>query len=294
MRDVDWTAVVLPDTQIYCKDRPHLLEAQVDWLLEARERERIRVVVHVGDVVDDNSDEQWARAATLRRLDGVVPYVIASGNHDLGPRGSGSDRDSGLSRWFAGMSVDGAFAPGVVDSAFVRWQTPTGPWLALTLEFAPRRAVLAWAREVLRAHPDHDALVATHAFLYSDGTRYAAAGERPDQKWPPHAYGVASSPEGGSDGEAIYRELVEPSPNVRLVVCGHVLNEGTARRTDARAGGGVVHQLLANYQHGREGGASYLRLLRFAGDAVRVHTYSPWLDEELTDAANRFDLSLVR
>jgi hypothetical protein len=215
-------------------------------------------------------------------LDGEVPYVVALGNHDYGPGGDGGTRDTGMTRWLPGRS----------ENSWVRLETPDGPWLVVALEFAPRDAAVAWARDVLREHADAQAAVVTHAYLYSDGTRYSR--ERDDQHWAPHRYGVAKHPDGAHDGEELYRALIAPSPNVRFVFSGHVLNEGAARRTDVRADGNVCHQILANYQHRREGGASFLRIVRFEDGGTRavVRTYSPHLDEHWDDDLNAFELDL--
>lgn len=281
---MSWSFIVLPDTQIYSRAYPELLEAQVSFILRERDRLGIRAVLHAGDVTDDNSDAQWEIASRqLRRLDGEVPYVVALGNHDYGPSGDGGTRETGMTRWL----------PGRAENGFVRIETPDGPWLALALEFAPRTATVDWAREVIDAHRDARVALVTHAYLYSDGTRYdrACVGE---QRWSPHLYGVAKDPAGIHDGESLYRDLIEPASQVQLVFCGHVLNEGVARRTDLRADGTPCHQMLANYQHRREGGASYLRIVRITdgGTRAEVSTYAPYLDDHMRDEANQFEVSL--
>ena len=43
-------------------------------------------------------------------------------------------------------------------------------FLFLMLEYAPRDEVLAWAGEVLQAHPDHTAIVVKHTYLAGTGT----------------------------------------------------------------------------------------------------------------------------
>ena len=40
-------------------------------------------MVHEGDIVDKDEPRQWASASeSLHLLDGVVPYMLSSGNHD--------------------------------------------------------------------------------------------------------------------------------------------------------------------------------------------------------------------
>ena len=79
-----FSIVVLPDTQSYAAVKPEIFHAETQWIVENHERQRIRFVSHVGDIVDRNVPEQWqvAREA-MDRLHGVVPYGFSVGNHDM-------------------------------------------------------------------------------------------------------------------------------------------------------------------------------------------------------------------
>lgn len=294
-----WTVVVLPDTQILAAAYPDILEAQVRWILEQREALSILFVLHVGDIVDDNSSTQWDVAhRALSMLDGRVPLVLAPGNHDYGPGGSAADRSTMLNAYFpvaghrAWPSFGGTFEEGRIDDSYHVFETPSGPWLVVALEFGPRDEVLAWADAVIRAHA-MPTIVVTHAYLYADDTRYDWV-RRPDQMWNPHSYGLASLPGGVNDGEEMFQAFVHRNDSVELVVCGHVLLDGVGRLTSEQQGGGRVHQLLANFQHQPMGGAGYLRIMTFSEDGTSVHvrTYSPWLDESRTDPEHEFTLTL--
>lgn len=286
-----FTIAVFPDTQIYAKSYPEIFRAQGAWLARSAPREGIAFVAHVGDVVDDNSDEQWEVASSaFEPLDGVVAYGIAPGNHDYGRRGSASDRSSGLSTFFPperlGRSLLETFEPGRSESTAHLFETPEGPWLALGLEFAPRLAVVAWAHAVLDAHPGVPAFVFTHAHLYFDATRYSS--ERADQKWAPRCYGLCAPD--GHDGEALYRALLAPRSEIRMVFSGHVLSEGGARLSTRRPDGTWLHEMLSNYQTGPYGGDGNLRLVRVSRERFEVHTYSPWRGRALRGSMHRFDL----
>lgn len=297
----DWTLIVLPDTQYLAASYPEIFEEQTRWIVEQKEALNIQLVVHVGDIVDDNMDGQWAAAhAALTRLDGVVPYVLAPGNHDLGPGGSAADRSTLMNAYFplekfaVLPSYGGAFEADRVENTYHLVPTPTGPWLVLALEFGPRDPVVAWAREVVRAYPEMPCLVVTHAYLYSDDTRYDWARYGAAQLWSPYTYGVASDPEGVNDAEEMFQGFIADSSNVRLVVSGHVLNDGVGQLTSERADGEVVHQLLANFQFETLGGAGFLRVMTFSADGRRVdvRTYSPYLDEHRTSPEHEFSLEL--
>lgn len=300
-REGTWTFVVLPDTQIYAKAYPELFEAQARWIADHAERYRIQFVLHEGDVVNDNLDAQWEVAArAFALLEGRVPFVVALGNHDYGPRGTCSDRSTLFDRYvdvraiMARPSFGGCFEEGRIDDSYHLFDTPSGPWLVLALEFGPRDEVVEWAGDVLARHASTPAILLTHAYTYDDGTRYDR--RRTDQKWSPHVYGVAKQPGGVNDGEDLYQKLVRKHPNVQLVLSGHVLGRGAARLTSPQDGGSVVHQLLANYQHRARGGDGYLRFIEVDAERerIRVRTYSPVLDRYKNDDDDTFDLPLPR
>ncbi len=286
-----FTLAVLPDTQIYAKSHPGIFHTQIAWLARSAETLGLAFVLHVGDVTDDNSEGQWKVASSaFEALDGLVPYAIAPGNHDCGPKGSASVRTSGLSTHFPptryGPALLETFEDGRSESSAPRFETPEGPWLAFALEFAPRPEVVRWVRGVLARHRGAPAIVATHAYLYSDGTPYDFA--REDQRWAPSCYRMTAA--GGLDGQALFEALIEPEPQIALVVSGHVLSETGARRSPIRAGGAKVHEMLANYQTRAYGGEGYLRLLEVHPDRIEVQTYSPWIERELGGPHHRFQL----
>lgn len=294
-----FTIVALPDTQYYAAAHPQILDAQADWIVRRSRDDRIAAVVHEGDVVDADEPRQWRTAArSLHELDGVVPWVLSAGNHDYRRNARGISRDSEISTYFPPADFarngwfGGTFEPGRIENNFAIIDAPGGCWLILSLEFGPRDAVLAWADRVARRFAALPAIVVTHAYLYSDGTRYDHL-NRPDQLWNPHAY--LADGEGGqvNDGEEIWRKLIVHDDNILFVLCGHDLADGVAELTSARPDGTVVHQLLANYQTGKLGGEGFLRLMRFfpGQRRVAISTYSPYVNRFKSDPDNDFTLT---
>jgi len=237
-----WTFAVLPDTQVYARYYPDLFAAQTRWLADHAARLGLAFVLHVGDVTDTGALEEWrvAREAFDHLDRAQVPYLIAPGNHDMGPGGTTTSRDTALDRLFPfdASRPGGTFEPGRASNRWALFDTPSGPWLAVALEFAPRERVVDWARRVVERHAPTPALLVSHAHLYSDATRYDRR-TRLDQQWSPHTYGVARG-EPIADGARVFERLVEPCSNIRFVLSGHVLNEGVARLSTTRADGFVV------------------------------------------------------
>ncbi|MAT68960.1 MAG: metallophosphoesterase [Planctomycetaceae bacterium] len=298
-----WTLAVLPDTQIYAEAYPQHFHAQTQWIAEHAKSHHIKCVLHEGDVTNKNTPEQWDNAAAaMKRLDGVVPYAIAPGNHDYGPGGNGATRDSHFNedKYFGPASpyakqpsVGGFFEPDKTDNSWHTFTAGEQRWLVIALEWAPRDEVVAWANRIVAEHPDHSALLVTHAYMYCDETIYDWATKGNAQTWNPHSYGIEQVST-VNDGQQLWDKLVSQHASFRLTFNGHVLNDGTGFRSTAGAHGNPVHQMLANYQMKREGGIGDMRLLEFHPDGrtVDVRTYSPVLKRFDTAPDQQFTLDL--
>jgi hypothetical protein len=310
-----WTLALLPDTQIYTTNSAlhEVFDAQTQFLADIRESHNLAFVLHEGDIVNNNTASQWSVASSAMCIldDAGVNYALALGNHDMGSNGSAADRGTlfddyfPLSRLSAQPTFGGTFPgaggreAGFGHNTYHTFSAGGDDWMALSLEFGPRDGVVDWADATLKAHPNHKAMLVTHAFVYSDDTRYDWATKGPAQNWNPHAYGVANQPGGVNDGEELWQKLKD-NPNLHYVFNGHVLNDGTGLVTSLGDAGNVVHQVLSNYQFLANGGQGYLRLLEFLpdGQTVNVRTYSPWLDARglnphRTEPDQQFTLSLV-
>ncbi|HEX2860209.1 MAG TPA: metallophosphoesterase [Lacunisphaera sp.] len=302
-----WTLVVLPDTQNLAKDFPEAFVRQTEWIVAHRERHDIRFVLHEGDITNNNTPAQWrnARDAMNRLGDAGIPYALLPGNHDLGADGKCTDRTTLLNDYFTAHDYRHSravryFEPGRMENSAHELQTPAGDLLVVALEFGPRDAVLAWANEMVANRPEHAVIVVTHAYLYSDGTRYDLERYDTAQRWNPRTYPLAGRAPGEvNDGEQVWRKFVSRHRRIRFVLSGHVLNDGAGYLVSGEEPGSRVHQVLANYQAAVEprrpyGGGGFLRLMQFLPDrrSVRVKTYSPWLDTWLTGAEQQFTISL--
>lgn len=288
-RGESFCIVALPDTQLYSESHPEIFVAQTQWIKDHRDERSIVFVVHEGDITNNNSEEQWRNAdRAMSILDGVVPYLLAMGNHDLGPAGGAGTRDSsvfntffrvsrfGKQPWYGGHFGDNN------DNAYGYFTAGGMKFLVLALEFGPRDDVLDWANDVVSRHRDRRVIVVTHCYMYSDDTLVGK-----DDSWSPDSYGW-----GGNNGEKMWEKFVRKHRNIFLVLSGHILNDGRGRLTSTGDHGNHVHQVLANYQMKDNGGNGWLRIMKFVPDENRIYvsTYSPWLKTYATDEDNQFEL----
>jgi 3',5'-cyclic AMP phosphodiesterase CpdA len=294
-----FSIVVLPDTQNYAWKHPQLFYDQTRWIAGNADERNIKYVLHVGDVVEHNNKTEWRIAQkAMAFLDGKIPYAIALGNHDMGPKGSAKSRDSLFGRHFLvedfrrWESFGGVYdkEPDRADNSYHRFRAAGRQWLVLALEFGPRDDVLRWANKVVSEHPESPVILITHAYLDRDGRRYDRA--LSGQHYPPHDYPLARDEAGLNSGEDIWRKLVSKHRNMVLVISGHVCV--SARLTSRGVNGNLVHQILVDYQNQKRGGNGWLRVLDFSarGRAVRVRDYSPVLDEWSDLPDRHFDLQL--
>ena len=148
-------------------------------------------------------------------------------------------------------------------------------FMVLSLEFAPRDETLEWAAGVIRRHPDHRVIVATHCYMRPSGRDTQCA---------------TSLRVAGNSGEQVWQKLIRKQPNIFLVVSGHVL--GVGLQTSINDAGGKVVEMLTDYQGLPNGGDGWLRSLRFAPGENKIHvkTYSPLLNEDNKNANETFSI----
>lgn len=323
-----WTMVVLPDTQYYVDHTrrvpptPDVFQAMTDWVVEQKTERNIGLVLHVGDIVDNNTDEEWRMAREIMGvLNGEVPYVLATGNHEY--TGNARVRETSINQWFKpsdnpfndpeqGGILQATMEPGRLENAAYEWTAPDGrPFLIMSLEWGVRDRSLEWAKRFLEDgdYEDHTGILVTHAYLYHDNTLYDWAGYGEAQSANPHAYGTAATGD-TNDGREVWVNLIKQQALFEMVFCGHVSGKQRERfRTNDAAeigyrgglgeAGKTVHEMLFNAQRQGDAGEGWLRLLEFQPDGrtVVVKTYSPWLDQRgldawRTDPENYFSIEL--
>jgi hypothetical protein len=293
-----WSLVLLPDTQNYSEFYPGLFSLQTRWIVKNKEKLNIAYVLGLGDMTNRNTDPEWRNASeAIAELDGQVPYALVAGNHDYTPHGNSAIGKSGFNTVFPASrfekipSFGGFMNKDDTTNSYHLFTAGKTDWIIIVLHWAPNDAVIKWANEVLAKYPDRKAILITHAYLYSDSTRYDIKkkdGEK--QKWSPHYY---PPKDGNNDGEELWQKLVRKN-NVVFTFNGHVLNNGTGYLESKNDRGNTVHQMLVNYQTRELGGEGYLRILEFQPDGKTVHvkSYSPLYDKYLDNEDQQFSFKL--
>ena len=273
----DFSIVVLPDTQHYSYAYPDFYFDQTQWIVENEHTENIVFVSHLGDIVHNNDyfEDEWKVAdAAMGKLDGIVPYGILPGNHDMQSGGAAqfythyfpASRFS-ENEWWGSSFNDNKNNYQLISVAGENF-------IILHLQYCPPDRAIEWANEILSNHQEYKAIVATHSYLLTDGHRVGHCQPKSD---------------GDNSGFDIWKEVVRQNKNIFMVLSGHI--PGAFRRSDA-VDGRVVFQLLSDYTNMENGGNGFLRIMKFQPnfDNIQVTTYSPSLDTYLTDSENQFDI----
>lgn len=298
-----WSMVILPDPQNYVKFQRNqpILDIMMNWITEHSDSLHIKMVMCTGDLVehddivnpdgkkmDQTGQQQWrAVAKAFGKLDGRLPYITATGNHDYNifsythkPKTTHFPDYFPAEKNFLNQKLLREVAPNIygnnsLENAAYEWLSPQGkPYLFLSLEFAPRDTILTWAKELVaqKKYKDHAVVLLTHAYL-----KYT-------NEWiEKEGYDLP----GANYGKAIWDKLVYPSANIKLVISGHIGGINDARKhvafkTDKNSKGVTVQQMTFNAQamgggHYGNGGDGWLRVLEFMpdGKTVKVKTFSP-------------------
>ena len=292
-----FTIAVLPDTQLYTEEQGErnvsLFEAQTRWIVENYQKENIVYVVHVGDIVNrgDERPEQWDNAVKalsileqpLPGLPDGIPYGLAVGNHEQTPSQfavtGGTkyfNKHFGV-KHFKGRSYYGGHYGDDNDSHYDLFSAGGMDFIVIYLEFDAMDeqidAVNDWAVGLCQKYADRKAIIVSHYLINNNPAKGTNLGGK--ASW-------------GKQGERIYDRL-KTCPNVFMMLCGHIGDNGEGYRQDTHAGH-TIKTFLADYQSRPLGGGSLMRLITFdkENDLIRVRTIAPATGIEEMDGDSHF------
>jgi hypothetical protein len=286
-----WTLVVLPDTGAYVVDHLEIFNSQTQWIADHKDDRDITFVLHVGSVTNDNAQDQWENAESLMRILDMagVPYAIAPGDNDYDFSRDRSARESLMKDYFSPWRYDSlptfgdTHDAGMIENSYHFFSAGGNNYTVLSLEYHPSDEILAWADEVLAHYKDHIAIILTNSYLCADPSNKTY----PVQPGTPYEHSIASI----YVGWKIWENLVASHDNVAFVFCGQC-NRVASHLGDT---GNIVHEIAVSFENRAWGKDGYMRLIEFLPDGVtvQVKTYSPYLDQYLTDEKNQFILLLA-
>ncbi|SFE19628.1 Fibronectin type III domain-containing protein [Paenibacillus catalpae] len=262
--DYDFSFAWMSDTQYYSESYPNIYENIVDWIADNKEKNKIKYVIHTGDIVDEADKEiQWQRADKDMKVleDANIPYGVLAGNHDV-------DHQLGAYDYYwnyfgADRFEDQPTYGGTLDNNRGHYDLISSngnDFIMVYMGWGIRDSDIDWMNEVLAKYPNRKAILNFHEFLLVSGNRAPIA-------------------------DKIFEEVVQKNKNVFAVLSGHYHDSKLLVSEIDDNGDGTpdrkVYQMLSDYQGGPEGGQGYIKLLQFdiANDKMYVKTYSPYMDD---------------
>ena len=186
--DYDYSMMVLGDTQalLYyrqCQDtaEPDSFNRLYDYIVDNAEKEKVEHIFHLGDITQkaglssNASDEFDYVKSNYAKLDALyeetgITYSVIGGNHDFSDGKAtkyietfGGEENAYSKQYFASSDPETAlttahkFSVGELD------------YLLVNISFWATADDIAWADELIAAHPYHNVIISTHAYVNQNG-----------------------------------------------------------------------------------------------------------------------------
>lgn len=259
-----YSFAVIGDTQILAVNYPEKFTALYDWVLDNVESKNIKYVLGLGDITDDDTAAEWELAKkNITRMNGIVPYSLVRGNHDS---------IAMMRKYFPmsefGSTVTGTYEANSIINSYHKFAVGDVKYLIFTLDYGAFDEVLDWASEIIEAHPDHNVIITTHAYLFRDGTTLDAG-----DVVPPSNKGKKYN-----NGDQIWDKLIRKHENIVLVLSGHDPCDNVVCTQTKGDNGNTVTQMLIDPQgvDKAQGGSGLVAMFYFSedGKTLQVEYYS--------------------
>lgn len=284
-----FTVAILGDTQNYTEHYPGVLVRMTEWLAANARDKNIVAALQVGDITNHNVAKEWDNARTgMGVLQGIVPYVLAIGNHDLIAEGDWapvSHQTTNISKYFPAEcfpALRGTFAPGEVANSYHEFTFGGVDYLIMSLEWLPRDEVLIWANQVVEAYPAHKVIVVTHQYTYTQGglSVIDRTGHIPD------VLVRFLANESANDGQEVWNKFLRKHANISMVFSGHFVSTSIPWGIYTGDHGNTVYNFMVGNSDQPNGGDGWIALFEIYPDGkFQANYYSPYLGHSAQPSA---------
>jgi hypothetical protein len=206
-----------------------------DYIINNADSKNIAHVFNLGDIVQTTYEYEPTSSAAdkakmdkeaelaykqIARLDGVVDYSLIRGNHD-GP--AFYEEYFGLNSTYTGYAshIDDYYINSTNSVHY--FSAGELDYMVITLDFGAGDPVIAWANEIIAAHPNHNVIIVTHAYMHRTGELLAndnLCARKPDGTNDP-LYNTQMGAT-ANNGDDMWNKLIKKHANIVLVLSGHV------------------------------------------------------------------------
>ena len=274
--DYAYSFAVVGDTQWLSKYQNGKMAGIYEWILDNKDDKKIAHVFGLGDITEDwntaGKEAEWIKAQEhIYKLNGIIPYSLVRGNHD---------ESKYFNKYFATeeymSQFDGFYmVEGDIRNSYKLFTIGSTDYLFMTLDFGASDEMLAWANEVVLAHPNHRVIVTTHGYQGFDGNHLSydntpssggmAAANDVDTS-------VGNNNRGYNNGQQIFEKFVSLHPNIFLVMSGHTPDEDVVVLESKGVHGNTVTQMLidAQWMDPQKDGTGMVCMLYFSEDGRQM------------------------
>ncbi len=314
--DYDYSFAIIGDQQCMVQYARELnsdkyFKKIYDYILNNASSKKIAHVFNLGDIVQTtyeyepthtdaakaNMDKEAEFAyKQIARLDGVLDYSLVRGNHD-GPEFY--EQYYGVNSTYTGYAshIEDYF---INSSNSVHYFSAGNlDYMVVTLDFGAGDLAVAWANEVIAAHPNHNVIISTHAYMHRDGNLLAnntLCARKPDGT----NDGLYNTEMGAvaNNGDDLWNKLVKKHANIVMVLSGHVDTDDVVCTQLTGENGNTVTNLLINPQtmdtrYKSSGGVGAVAMFYFSdgGKTVEVRYYST-IQDAYIKSENQFTFTI--
>ncbi len=297
--DYAYSMVAIGDTQkanIYGKEDCSGInfDAIYDHIVANAEEDKMKFVFGLGDITDESRIWEFDKAKkNIEKLDGVVPYSLVRGNHDYAkiadvPASVATTKSSFEATWGvnSGSTYNQQYFATYDDTALHtahKFSVGNLDYLVVVLSWAPSDEAIAWANDIVAAHPYHNVIVTTHGFTDANGEIL--------EYW---------SDKGKNYADKIWDNFIKKHENITLVLSGHITSQRIEHYTLEGEKGNTVTQLLidpswldTDMQGTNPKGAGLIANLCFSedGSQVDVNWYSP-IQQKYYNSASVYSITI--
>jgi hypothetical protein len=272
--DANFSIIWITDTQYLSESHPTYYDSLCRWIVDNADVYNVKMVIHTGDMVEDEFNQtHWANANKSMSilLNAGIPYCWNAGNHDYNTTYWVGNQFSAFNP--AVMAEKSYWAGDKFDGQNTAVHFPVSDWefLIINIAYQANDTALAWANDLLDAHPESHAIVAAHIYLNGAG-EYGTKG-KDDSTWPLN----------------FKANVLDNHANVFLALSAHYYPTSGSRTKV-----GDRDELMFNRQDkDSQMGAASLRILTFdrANGTIDVKTFYIYANIFLTDSNNQFTLN---
>lgn len=156
----NYTFVNIPDPQYQTQYKPEIIDAQMEWIRDNRERLHTAMAICVGDLTQDDTEREYKHAdQSFSILDEAnMPYLVTDGNHD----GEMFKQYFGGSRYEGDLGYQGTGPSQISSYSIIRAGSYEYLFLSLPWNSADLTADRDWILNVLNTHKEYPTIVFSH------------------------------------------------------------------------------------------------------------------------------------